>query len=256
MKASFLNHSKPLLTAMVQDGTPEAAICTIGDSIFDGADALGIQLCNFKREYRTEEYLKPVFRSCMGRPSYITSYRGRESAGMTDEACVDLLLMGLRCGGTLCDVMGDLYDPVENQMSFNPDAVAKQKDLIAQIHDMGGEVLMSAHLHGFYEEPQILDFAFAQQERGADIVKLVSRAQTEEEMMADFQIIRSLKKNLRVPFLFLASGPYSRLLRQVGPSFGCCMYLCVQRYHPVTTKDQPILHAMRAVRDNIYLPME
>ena len=75
-------------------------------------------------------------------------------------------------------------------------------------------------------------------------------------MMEGFQIINSLKKNLKVPFLYLGSGPKSRLLRQVGPFFGSCMFLCVQRYHPVTTKMQPILHAMRAVRDNIYIPYD
>lgn len=253
MKASFLNYQKPMLTAMVQDSTPEAMICTIGDSIFDGADALGIQMCNLGREYRTEEKMKPIFDACMGRPSYITSYRGHESKGLTDEECMDFLLMGLRCGATLCDVMGDLYHPEKNQLTLDPDAVAKQKDLIARIHDMGGEVLMSSHLGDFYEEQQILDFAFAQRERGADVVKLVSVAKTEEQMLESFRIIRSLKRNLDVPFLFLASGKYGRMVRQLGPSFGVSMYLCVQRYHPVTTKMQPILHAMRAVRDNIYV---
>ena len=54
-----------------------------------------------------------------------------------------------------------------------------KEDLIAQIHDMGGEVLMSTHLDDFYGEQQILDFAYAQRERGADFVKLVSKANTE-----------------------------------------------------------------------------
>ena len=253
MGTSFLDNKRPVLTAMVQGNTPEEMICVIVNSLYDGAEAFGIQLENLKREYRTEETLKEIFKHCDGKPIYITSYRNSESTGMTDDECMEYLLMGLRAGATIGDVMGDLYDPVPYEITFDEIAVEKQKQLIKKIHEMGKEVIMSSHLHAFFEEEDIVRFAKAQEERGADVVKIVTFAQTREEMMADFQIIDRLKRELEKPFLFLANGPHSKLIRQVGPAFGVCMYLCVQHYHPINSKEQPQLRAAKAIRDAMCL---
>ena len=43
---SFLGHSKPLLTAMVQAKTPEEACCIITDSMYDGAEAIPTRSAN------------------------------------------------------------------------------------------------------------------------------------------------------------------------------------------------------------------
>lgn len=254
-KASFLNPDRPFLTVMVQASTPAEAECIIADALYDGADAFGIQLCNLLPEYRSEETLRRIFAACLGRPIYITSYRLAESKklGLDDDACVDLLLMGLRAGATLCDVMGDLYHPEPHELTFDPVAVEKQKALIDTIHQMGGEVLISSHLHAFFEEEKILEYARAQAERGADIVKIVSFAQDEEQMMANLQIIHRLKKELDRPFLFLANGKKSRLIRQVGPALGACMYLCIEHYRPVNSKEQLPLRAARELRDRMLL---
>ena len=72
MKASFLNHDKPLLVAMVQEETPQAAIAVILNSLQDGAEAFGIQLCILKPEYRNEATLRRIFAACHGKPIYIT----------------------------------------------------------------------------------------------------------------------------------------------------------------------------------------
>lgn len=252
-KATFLTYDKPLLTAMVQEKTPEDAICVIMDSLYDGADAFGIQLCNLLPEYRDEETLRKIFSYCEGKPIYITSYRGHQSKGMTDDECMDLLLMGLRAGATLCDVMGDTFHPETDQLTFDPEAVEKQKALINKIHEMGGEVLISTHTSRYFTEEEVLTYARAQIERGADVVKIVSKANSEEEQMAALQIIHRLKKELDKPFLFLVGGSHTRLVRQIGPALGVCMYLCVQRYFPVTAKAQPQLRATKAIRDYMIL---
>ena len=46
---------------------------------------------------------------------------------------------------------------------------------------------------------------------------------------------------------------FTRLVRQIGPALGVCMYLCVQRYRPVTAKPQPTLRAVKAIRDAMLL---
>ena len=248
-KATFLTYEKPFLTAMVQEKTPEDAICVIMDSLYDGADAFGIQLCNLLPEYRNVETLRKIFSYCEGKPIYITSYRGHQSKGLSDEECAELLLMGLDAGATLCDVMGDFFCPEPDQLTFDPVAVEKQKELIAKIHEKGGEVLISTHTSRYFTEEEVLAYARAQIERGTDVVKIVSKANSEDEQMAALQIIHRLHRELDVPFLFLVGGSHTRLVRQIGPALGCCMYLCLQRYFPVSAKAQPQLRATKALRD-------
>lgn len=251
MKPTFLTYNKPLLCAMVQDDNPADMICTIENSLYDGAEAFGIQLECLKREYRTYETLKNIFSYCENKPIYITSYRNAQSKGMTDDECVELLLLGLDAGATLLDVMGDFYHPEPHELTFDPDAVEKQKKLIAKIHEKGGEVLISSHLHAFFDEEKTLEYALEQQARGADVVKIVGFAQTEEELMADLHTAYRLNKELKSRFLYLANGKHCKLLRQIGARLGVCMYLCVQDYKPFSSKEQPRLRSMRIARDNM-----
>ena len=250
-KPTFLTYSKPLLTVMIQEQTPDDAINTIVSALYDDAEAFGIQLEWLGREYRDLDTLKRIFAACENRPIYITSYRSANSKGDTDEQCMELLLRGLAAGATICDVMGDLYCPDPHEITYDPDAVAKQKALIGKIHEMGGEVLMSSHLHAFFTTEQTLEVARAQIERGTDLVKIVGYAQDEDQLLADFATVHALKKALDRPFLFLANGAYSRLLRQIGPELGVCMYLCVPDYRPGYSREQPKLRSMQIVRTNL-----
>ena len=58
MKPSFLNQNRPLITGMIQKSTPESIRALVKNSIYDGADCLGIQLECLQNEYKTEEHLK------------------------------------------------------------------------------------------------------------------------------------------------------------------------------------------------------
>lgn len=257
MQSKFFNSSLPPLTAMVQASTPDEAICIIEEALYDGADAFGIQLCSLEKQYRNEETLKNIFSYCENKPIYITSYRARESADLTDDECGELLLLGLKCGATLCDVMGDMFHPEPHELTFDKTAVQKQKELIDKIHSLGGEVLISSHLHTYFPEEKIVEYAKEQVNRGADVVKIVSFANTEDEEYEAFKIIRTLKNTIDKPFLFLVNGKRSKLIRQVGPAFGVCTYLCVSHYRPVYSdelpfsKEQPLLRACKAIRDNM-----
>lgn len=254
-KASFLNSNRPFLTTVVQASTPVEAECIIADALYDGADAFCIQLCNLLPEHRNEETLRRIFKACMGRPIYITSYRLAENKklGLDDDGCVELLLMGLRAGATLCDVMGDLYHPEPQELTFDPAAVEKQRALIDKIHEMGGEVLISSHVHMFFEEDRILEYAHEQARRGADVVKIVSMADSEEQMMAALNAIPRLKRELDRPFVFLTNGSQGRLIRQVGPALGVCMYLCIEHFRPANSKQQIPLRSAKQLRDNMLL---
>lgn len=249
IKASFLNIQRPLLTVMVNETTCNGDRAIIANALYHGAEAFCIQLELLQPAERTTDKLKELFDACEGKPIYITAYR----AGMDDNECAELLMRGLQAGATLCDVMGDLYHPEPHELTYDKLAVTKQMALIDMIRERGGEVLMSSHLHAYLEPEQVMEYALAQQARGADIVKIVSEAHTEEQMMANINLAYRMKCELKRPFLFLNSGKYGSLLRQIGPAFGVCMYLCADSYGNRPLGVQPPLHALKAIRDNMHL---
>ena len=151
-KQSFLDCKKPLLTAMIQKPDPDSCISAIRNAVYDGAEAFGFQICELKREYRDEETFRHIFSYCGSHPIYITNYRQRYSDKVSDEDRTEEMLTAMRAGAVLMDVMGDLYCPDPSQLTYDAEAVKKQKELIHEIHDMGGEVLMSAHIWEFVPE--------------------------------------------------------------------------------------------------------
>lgn len=250
MKPTFLGHNKPLLTVMIQAIDPDYCISTVRNSIYDGADAFGFQICKMKPQYRTVENYRKIFSYMEDKPIYITNYRDAYSKDFTDDERAEELITALKCGATLCDIMGDLYDPSPLEMTKKPEAIDRQKKLIDKIHTMGGEVIISSHIHQYLPPEQVLEIAKKQEERGCDIVKIVTRADSEEELLENLKAITLMKKELKVPFLFLANGRYCKIQRTIGPMFGCVMFLCVQQYDRFSSREQPLLRATREVLNN------
>lgn len=250
-KPSFLNHDHALLTGMVQLKDPESCVTLIRNSSACGAEAYGIQLCELKREFRTEADLRYIFSRCGSKPVYVTNYRQHESEGMSDEELMEDEMLALRCGASLIDVMGDMFCPHPLGISYDHDAAKKQKDVIHRIHENGGEVLMSTHTWRYMEPEQVLEIAKAHEERGADICKIVTCAETEEQLLENFKTMTLMKKELSIPFLFLANGAHSKLQRIISPYFGSCMVLCMYSYENHTSREQPLLRSAKLVMDNI-----
>ena len=230
---------------MVSEQTADSAIAQIREAIAQGAEAIGVQLEWLVLDQRDNDTLRRIFAACDGRPIYATQYRNRNNEGFSDEQLAELLVNAVECGATLVDVMGDLYAPAQYEMTFDEEAVAKQRALIDRIHQAGGEALMSSHFQAFLEEETVIRFARAQQERGADVIKMVTHAQNEAQLIADLKIVERLRSELQKPFLFLANGPYCYLLRQTGPERGVCMYLC----RTAEEGEQPRIATIRYLRD-------
>ena len=254
--AFVFDKKRPYLTAMIQEDTLEGALNAIVDSHYDGADAFGIQLEDLRPEYRNLNDLKKIFDACMGKPIYITSYRNGYSTGFTDEQCVQLLLLGVEAGADLCDVMADMYDPQPYELTEDPQAVEKQKELIDRIHDMGAQVLMSSHTHCYLEPDRVIYYAKAHKMRGADVAKIVNDCGSDQQLRAIVDTTFRLNEELEgLPYLYLCGGSWGRVFRQIGPQLGVCMYLCAQRHKPGYSRMQPTLRSMKQVRDNmIFLP--
>ena len=109
---------------------------------------------------------------------------------------------------------------------------------------------MSSHLYKYSPAERVLEIAFEQKRRGADIIKIVTKANDMAEQIENLRITDLLKRELGAPFLFLSGGECS-LHRRLGIKLGCCMSLCVYEHDALSTSAQPLLSVMKQVRDNI-----
>ena len=251
-KPTFLTYEKPLLTCMVQADSPDRIRELIARARPEGAEAFGMQLCRMKAEYRNAENYRMLFELAAPQPVYVTNYRGGLNKGKSDEVLAEELIGMAACGATLCDVMGDYYDRTEGELTVDGAAVEKQMRLIDTLHAKGAEVLMSSHVLKFIPAERVLEIAREHQRRGADICKIVTGASSMEEQIENLRIVRLLKAELKIPFLFLAGGE-CRILRRIGAGLGSCMSLCVHEYDELATKSQPLLRDMKLLRDTLEL---
>ncbi len=251
---SFLNREKPIFTTMLQVRKPEDCYSSIERAISLGTDAFGFQIEQFSHEYRTKEIFCDLFENRMkGYPVYATNYRSGLNGALTDEECAEGLLTALECGATLGDVIGNLYDrEAEDELAKSPVAIEKQKRLIDKMHDMGKEVLISSHIWHSLPTERILEIAHAQQERGADIAKIVVAATSPEEEIEGLRVLTLLKKELKIPFLFLCAGEHCQLERMAGGYFGNALSLCVERYDELATRMQPPLEKAKRFFSDLY----
>lgn len=250
MKPTFLKYDKPLLTVMLQCETPETVIGRIRNSLCCGADAFGLQVESLKPKYHTSEIYKRIFTEMQGKPSYVTYYRTVQNVEKNDDELANGLLKLAESGATLCDVIGDLYDKQPDEVARDVKAIEKQMKLIYELHEKGAEVLMSSHIHKFTPAERVLEIAFEQKRRGADIIKIVVSADSMEEQIENLRINQLLKTELNAPFLFL-SGGVSSIHRRLGIKLGCCMSLCVYEHDHMSTPPQPLLSIEKTVRDDL-----
>ena len=252
MERTFFGHDKALLTTMVQAKTPERIKELIDKSVPEGAEAFGMQFEQLMPEYRTKEVYKDLFAYAKDKPVYVTNYRHTSNEGKTDDMLAEELVEFADCGADLCDVMGDYFDRQPDEVAVDKTAIEKQKELIKRIHDKGAKVLMSSHVLKYTPAERVLEIALEHQERGADICKIVTGAETMEQQLENLKIINMLKENLKIPFLFLCCGECG-ILRRIGGELGCCMYLCVHEYDELATPQQPLLRDLKTIRDNMEL---
>lgn len=250
MEKTFLNRPNPLLTVMLQCRTPEAAISRIRNANCTGADAYGLQVETLQPEFQNPDTFKRLFGEMQGRPCYVTNYRYVFNQKLTDDELAKGIITLAESGATLCDVMGDLFCKHPEELTDNEEAIKKQMELIDRLHDMGAEVLMSSHLYKFAPAERVLEIAFEQKRRGADIIKIVTAADTMEQQIENLRITNLLKQELGAPFLFL-SGGVSTLHRRLGMKLGCCMALCVYEHDALSTASQPLLSTLKTIRDTI-----
>ena len=249
MRPSFLRLEAPYIAVIVVEPTPERTIANILSSEHEGAQAFMVDLALWERDKLTREVLSRVFH-CTGRPMMPLCYRSRNLSAekMDDEARAELMLLAIDAGAAACDVMGDMYAPAPRERTRDERAIEKQKSLIDRMHAMGAEVLMSSHAPSeAIPAEEVLEHLRDFTSRGADIAKIVVRANDEDELLEAFRTTVLLKKELHAPFVHVCSGRFARLQRYVAPVLGAELTFGVREYSERLQGPQPVVSAARCV---------
>jgi len=251
MRHSFLNKPYPVITGIMCGQTPQELIAKSRNSEFDGAQGIAIDLTDLKLVFRNTESLKSIIDS-VNLPFMFYFYRNDKWKESSDDERQEVLLDAVEAGASMIDVMGDLYDPSPMEITHNQSAIDKQKRLIDKIHAKGAEVVISSHISCSRTTEQVVEHMKALEERGPDVVKIVTGVNTEEELAEAFRTTMTLKCELKIPFIHLCSGKFSRPHRFLGPALGVSIMFAVHRYEERYGFTQPTIKAMKAVLDNIH----
>ncbi len=251
-RKSFFNRQSPAVTLLIKGKSCQEILSAIRKAEYDGADAATVELCDLPLEERSTEMLQGIV-SGTSLPVMFCLYRNDIYLGADDEARTKCLLNAAKSGAEVVDVMGDLFDPSPRELTANPEAIAKQKALIDEIHSLGCKVIISSHMpNEARTADQVLSHLQAQAERGADIVKIVTGINTEDDLAEAIRTDMMLNRTLKVPFVHVCGGSMNRLHRFIGPKLGSCIAFAVNDYeYPSLLYTQPTIRTLRAVLDNL-----
>ena len=250
MRGSFFGHNSTVVTALFHvTEDMEKNLALIRLSAANGAQGIALQLEDMPPEMRTRENYRKFMDAAPELPFMFISYRKDKWFGNDDAERQKCLLLAAETGAEVIDVMGDLYSPAPFELTFDPAAVAKQKELIQQIHDRGAKVVMSSHTPHALSAERILEHLREQASRGADILKIVTQADTEEELTEAFRTTMLLHRALGKPFIQLCGGKFSRPHRYLGPKFGVAVAFATPEGKPGAV--QPSVRNLRTVLDTV-----
>lgn len=250
-RVKFTALPRPFVCALVQQSSVEDTIAMMHQSDYDGAQAIGVDVCLIRDEELTDDKLRAIMR-CTTRPVYAMCYR-HDSVSRTEEDRAEMLKRMARAGASIVDIMGDFYDPQSTQLTRDETAVARQMALIDEIHALGCEVLMSSHLQVPMTGEEVYAHLHEFEKRGADVVKIVPFVNTREEMAESVRTTMMLNERLEKPFIYVSNGAFGRHQRIIAPMFGEMLLFGTlpARHTGEVTPHLPV-NVLRAIQNDVY----
>ena len=255
MRKSFATLPAPVYAGVVRETTTRGAIMQIKNCYYDGAGMIDLHLSCL--ENSSEEELEKIVNSTP-LPILALNYNNTylwESKGLTEEQRVESFLRAIRAGAAGVDIQGYTFDQPsktgfygEDKYSFtkgqpkevitDEKIIARQCRLIDDVHSMGAEVLLSCHPGIYMNAEQVVELALFLEKRNPDVIKIVTKAANDEQLIESFRAMVLLKKELKTPVAYHAAGVGGRLSRLVNPVLGGHMAFCVDRFSESSTAEQ------------------
>ena len=258
----------PVLAGVVKEKTELAAIAEIKNCLYDGAGMIDLHMSCLENT-DTDSLHKIISSSKL--PVLALNYNityASEDAGFNEEERKQLFIRAAEAGAAGIDMQGYTFHLPsksgfcgDDRYSFtkgNPKEIvtdeiiiAKQCELIDTIHEKGSEVLLSCHPGIYMDCQQVTELALFLEKRNPDVIKIVTIADNEDELVESFKTMVALKKEVKTPISYHVSGKAGSLSRIVNPIMGGHMIFCVDRYSKNSTMEQLDLKTVRAIVDNM-----
>ena len=258
----------PAIAGVIREKTVTAAIAEIKNCMFDGADMIDLHMsCLDKSDVGT---LRSII-SNSKLPVLALNYNSTvdwKNKGLTEEERADSFLRAVEAGAAGIDMQGYTFHRPskdtfsgEDKYSFtknNPKEIVTdskiinmQCEFIEKIHSLGAEVLLSCHPGIVMNSTQVVELALFLEKRNPDIIKIVTAATNEDEMLESIKTMLMLKKELKTPISYHANGKFGGLTRVINPALGGQIVFCVDRYSSTSTMEQLDLKTAKTVIDGI-----
>ena len=258
----------PALAGVVKEKSIRGAIAEIKNCTYDGADMIDLHLSCL--ESTDVESLKKIISSSK-LPILVLNYNSTyesTDAGFSEEERVASFLRATEAGAAGIDMQGYTFHLPskkgfcgEDKYSFtkgNPREIvtdqaiiSKQCELIERVHSMGAEVLLSCHPGIPMTCDQVVELALFLEQRGPDIIKIVTKAENEDDLAESIRAMLTLKKEIKTPVSYHAAGKAGILSRIINPLLGSQIAFCVDRYTEASVMEQIDLRTAATVVQNV-----
>ncbi len=245
----------PALAGVVREKSIRAAQAEIKNCCLGGADMIDLHLSCLADQ--SEQGIRAVIEKSplpVLALNYASEYDWTPKA-YTEQEREALFLTAVRAGAAGVDMQGYTFDLPsktafvgEDKYSFtkgNPKEVVtdsavidRQCAFIERVHGMGAEVLLSCHPGIPMNRTQVVELALFLEKRNPDIIKIVTIANTEEDMLESLHAMREIKKEVKTPVSYHAGGKFGALSRVLCPALGGQIAFCVSRFSESSTLEQ------------------
>ena len=260
--------SAPAIAGVIREKNARSAIAEIKNCMYDGADMIDLHLsCLETNDVSTLQTI--VISSKL--PILALNYNRTvnwEDCGLTEEERVESFLRAVEAGAAGVDMQGYTFHAPskkefcgEDQYSFtkgnpkevvtDPVIISKQSEFIETVHSKGAEVLLSCHPGIAMNRTQVVELALFLEKRNPDIIKIVTSATNEDEMLEAIKTMLLLKKEVKTPVSYHANGKFGGLTRVLNPALGGQIAFCVNRFSESSTMEQLDLKTAKTVIENI-----
>lgn len=265
-KLSKLN--SPVIAGVVREKTVRSAIAEIKNCTYDGAGMIDLHMSCL--ESSDTDTLKEII-SASSLPVLALNYNTKynyEAANFTEDERVESFLRAVDAGAAGVDVQGYTFHLPsktgfcgEDKYIFtkgNPKEIvtdeaiiSKQCEFFEKVHSKGAEVLLSCHPGVAMSCEQVVELALFLEKRNPDIIKIVTIAESENDLLESFKTMLALKREVKTAVTYHAGGKAGNLSRIINPILGGHMAFCIDRFTESSLMEQLDLKTVKAVIDNM-----
>lgn len=256
----------PAIAGVIRQKKVSAAIAEIKNCMYNGADMIDLHLSCL--EANDVDTLRRIVDSSK-LPILALNYNKTvdwNNANLSEEERTATFLTAVEAGAAGVDIQGYTFHAPskdefcgEDKYSFtkgNPkevvtdsEIISKQSEFIEIVHSKGAEVLLSCHPGIVMNSTQVVELALFLEKRNPDIIKIVTSATNEDEMLEAIKTILLLKKEVQTPVSYHANGKFGGLTRILNPALGGQIAFCVDRFSETSTMEQLDLKTAKTTID-------